>query len=391
MNPATPGKKLQPVHSLDQISVTSLKGVGPRVAEKLTRLGLYTLQDVLFHLPLRYQDRTRVVPIGSLRPGAQAVIEGEVDLTEISFGRRRTLLCRISDGTGSITLRFFHFSKAQQAGLARGVKLRCYGDVRPGKVTLEMIHPEYQRIKDEDEQQVEDSITPLYPTTEGVHQLTLRNISDQVLEYLKAGNYGLTEWLNDEVLPELSLSMSLPSLADAVVFLHRPPPDTSVERLEQGHHPAQQRRAFEELLAHQLSLRKLRQRVRENSAYSFSGHGELNQLFLKQLPFKLTNAQSRVVEEISQDLACEHPMMRLVQGDVGSGKTVVAALSALAVIENSFQVALMAPTELLAEQNLHNLKQWRDPQGVNLAWLKGLHMGKRSAEIRGRWETCARR
>ena len=381
MNPTAPSKRLQSARSLDQISVTSLKGVGPRVAEKLTKLGIYTLQDILFHLPLRYQDRTRIVPIGSLRPGAQAVIEGEVDLTEISFGRRRTLLCRISDGTGSITLRFFHFSKAQQAALGRGIKIRCYGEVRPGKVTMEMIHPEYQRVEDDEALPAEDSLTPIYPTTEGVHQLTLRNITGQVLEYLETGNYGLTEWLNNEVLSVFPSSQALPSLDDALVFLHRPPPDTSVERLEQGFHPAQQRLAFEELISHQLSLRKLRQRVRSNSAYKFSGHGKLNRLFLEQLPFELTGAQSRVVDEILQDLACGHPMMRLVQGDVGSGKTVVAALSALTVIESGYQVALMAPTELLSEQHFHNLKQWLDPLGMEVEWLSGKHKGKARAEI----------
>lgn len=369
--------------SLDQIPVSSLKSVGPRVAEKLKKLGIVTLQDILFHLPLRYQDRTRVVPMGSLRLGDQAVIEGEVELTEVSFGRRRTLLCRISDGTGSITLRFFHFSKAQQAGLGRGARLRCYGDVRPGKTTMEMIHPEYQRIGD-NELPREGSLTPVYPTTEGVHQLTLRNLSDQVLSYIESGNYSLTEWLPDDASLETWLP-SLPTLSEAIIFLHRPPPDTSMETLEQGRHPSQKRLAFEELLAHQLSLRKLRKKIQKHSAHIFlnhgKNHGKLRQQFVQQLPFKLTNAQSRVTDEIFQSLAHPYPMMRLVQGDVGSGKTVVAALAALAVIENDYQAALMAPTELLAEQHFSNLKKWLAPLGVEVEWLSGKHKGKARVKV----------
>lgn len=354
--------------------VRLLKGVGPRVAEKLHKLGIYTLQDLLFHLPFRYQDRTRVVPIGSLRPGDEAVIEGEVQLTEVAFGRRRMLLSRLSDGTGSILLRFFHFSAAQQANLGRGTRLRCYGEVRAGKTMLEMIHPEYRSAEAEDAQTTEEYLTPIYPTTEGVHQLKLRDLTEQALHRLQHTDQGLQEWLPDEVLEKLEL----PSLQEAVLLLHRPPPDVSLKSLERGGHPAQVRLAFEELLAHHLSLRQLRARVQQTPAPILSGTGHLQALFLQGLGFELTAAQHRVIREIQQDVARPLPMLRLVQGDVGSGKTVVAAAAALSAFEAGCQVALMAPTELLAEQHYRNFQNWFQPLGIEVAWLSGkLKAGER--------------
>jgi len=330
------------------------------------------VQDVLFHLPARYQDRTSVTPIGSLRPGDQAVIEAEVELADIRFGRRRSLLVRLADGTGSITLRFFHFSGAQKSALVRGVRLRCYGEVRRGPSSLEMIHPEYQRLEGSDDAGLEESLTPIYPTTEGMHQLTWRGMTVKALAMLEQSPDGLPEWLPSELLSQMKLS----DLSAAVRYLHRPPPDADQDLLLTGQHPAQRRLAFEELLAHQLGLRKLRRAQRRTLAPALVSNGALVQGLLQQLPFTLTSAQQRVTHEIQDDLQQQYPMMRLIQGDVGSGKTVVAALAALQAVEAGYQVAMMAPTELLAEQHLFSFQTWLEPLGIEVAWLTGRHKGK---------------
>ena len=358
---------------LQSQSVTELRGVGPRAAQRLANLGIETVQDLLFHLPMRYQDRTRLLPIGSLRPGDEAVIEGAVDLAEIKFGRKRMLLVRISDGTGSLMLRFFHFNANQQAGFARGVRLRCFGEVRPGAMTLEMVHPEYQRVGAEAPETVEEYLTPIYPSTEGLHQLSLRALTDQALERLAAaGVNGLRDWLPAELLKQFKLA----SLSAAIRYVHRPPPEARIADLEAGTHPAQQRLVFEELLAHHLSLRRLRHAAKSQRAPALLTAGELRTRFLDGLPFALTAAQQRVVAEITSDLRREHPMLRLVQGDVGSGKTVVAALAALQAVEAGAQVAIMAPTELLAEQHYRNFQVWMTPLDIRVDWLSGKIKGK---------------
>jgi len=363
--------------SLDNMPITQLKGIGPRNAEKLAKIGIRTVQDVLFHLPLRYQDRTRIRPIGSLRAGDQVVVEGVVELADVRFGRRRSLLVALADGTGAIRLRFFHFSSAQKANLSPGVRLRCFGEVRKGPSSLELVHPEYQRLSEVDSAPMEESLTPVYPTTEGMHQLAWRGISDKALRLLEAQPDSLPEWLPNELLSRFRL----PDLAAAVRYLHRPPPNASQATLLQGEHPAQRRLAFEELLAHQLSLRQLRLRQQRIAAPALTGNGELKQTLLRQLPFQLTAAQQRVMAEVSRDLAQEHPMLRLVQGDVGSGKTVVSALAALQTVESDHQVALMAPTELLAEQHLCNFRLWLEPLGLEVAWLTGRHKGRSREQI----------
>lgn len=347
-----------------EVSVTTLKGVGPAMAAKLEAFGLNTLQDLLFHLPLRYQDRTRLTPIGSLRPGGEAMIEGEVQLSEIKFGRKRMLLTRISDGTGSLTLRFFHFNSSQKESLSRGARLRCYGEVRRGTATLEMIHPEFRRVGEG--QAVEEALTPIYPATEGLQQAGLRRLIDQAVARLQQGSIVLAEWLPPELLPK-----GMPTLQDAVLLLHRPPPDISFAALVDGGHPVQQRLAFEELLAHQLSLRQLRLAMNRHPAPPLQGEGKLRRQLSAALPFSLTAAQQRVSSEIEHDLQRATPMQRLVQGDVGCGKTVVAALAALQAIECGKQAAVMAPTELLAEQHFHNFRQWLAPLGIEVAWLSG--------------------
>ncbi|MEW8298299.1 MAG: ATP-dependent DNA helicase RecG [Candidatus Thiodiazotropha sp.] len=366
--------------SLAEQPVTVLKGVGARIAEKLARLGITSLQDLLFHLPLRYQDRTRIQPIGGLRRGDQVVIEGEIDLAEIKFGRRRSLMVHLSDGTGGLFLRFFHFSNAQREGLNRGVRLRCFGEVRSGPNSLEMVHPEYQRIDPDQPMAVEHSLTPIYPTTEGVHQLTLRGLMQQALEWLQREPEGLPEWLPASLLGRFPQA----GLAETVAYLHAPPPDADQRQLLSGTHPAQQRLSFEELLAHQISLLSMRARYQRIAAPSFAADNRLKQALLAALPFELTPAQHRVVEEIEQDLQLATPMQRLVQGDVGSGKTVVSALAALQAIGGGSQVALMAPTELLAEQHLRNFSQWLLPLGIEIGWLTGRLKGRpREAVIEG--------
>jgi ATP-dependent DNA helicase RecG len=373
-------KKLEALQDLATIPVTRLKRVGPKVAERLGRLGIHTVQDLLFHLPLRYQDRTRIQPIGSLRHGDQAVIEGEVELSQIKFGRRRSLLVSLADGTGGLVLRFFHFSGAQQQGLMRGSRLRCFGEVRNGPNSLEMVHPEYRRIEPDQPLEVAEHLTPIYPTTEGVHQLTLRGLSDQALEWLGREPDTLQEWLP----PELLQRFRLPDLAAALRYLHRPPPDAPQQQLLAGSHPAQQRLTFEELLAHQISLRELRERQRRSRAPKLTDGGQLRARLLQGLPFRLTDAQQRVVGEIERDLVQTLPMQRLVQGDVGSGKTIVGALAALQAVEAGRQVAMMAPTELLAEQHLRNFAQWLEPLEIELAWLTGRMKGKPREQVLAR-------
>ena len=353
--------------------------MGPSLAAKLSQWGVDTLQDLLFLLPLRYEDRTRVVPIGALSPGDRAVVEGTVQLAEVAFRKRRTLLVRIGDGTGTLTLRFFHFTAAQQAQLERGVKLRCFGEARRGPMGLEVVHPEYRRADAADAQKVEDALTPVYPATEGIQQGRLRYLTAQALDAVERSQ------VRDLLPPALLRDLGLPSLAAALSYVHRPPPDADLEELTLGQHPAQRRLAFEELLAHQLRLRQLRLEVRQDAAFALGegsdgGEGPLATRFRGGLPFALTGAQERVLREAYTDLSRPTPMMRLVQGDVGSGKTVVAALAALRAVEAGHQAVLMAPTELLAEQHHANFEKWFRPLGLPVAFLAGKLTGKAHAK-----------
>jgi ATP-dependent DNA helicase RecG len=362
-------------NTLDALAVSALRGVGPKSAQKLAAFGIETVQDVLFHLPRRYEDRTRIVPVGRLRPGNHAVIEAEVDLAEIKYGRRRSLLVRVSDGTGSLMLRFFYFNKLQQQGFGRGTRLRIYGEVRRGPAMLEMVHPEYQRLVEGESVPVEDRLTAIYPTTEGIHQLTLRKLSDQALQVLGADS--LPEWLPDELLAELQLG----DLQTALHYVHRPPRGADLDALEAGTHSTQQRLAFEEMLAHHLSLRRVRLRARTLQAVALGARNDLLPKFIQSLPFSLTAAQQRVIDELLRDLSASHPMMRLVQGDVGSGKTVVAAAIAVQAVACSCQVAIMAPTELLAEQHFSNFAGWFDALGIQVGWLSGKVKGKARSRV----------
>lgn len=351
---------------LDQIPVTQLKGVGVQLASKLAKLGIQTIQDVLFHLPLRYMDRTRITPIGSAQTNTEVVIEGEVRGCDLVFGRRRSLMCRLQDNTGIITLRFFHFSHAQRENLITGSHLRCYGEVKRGSSGLEIYHPEYQFLDQQHPQPLQQHLTPVYPATEGISQQRLRTIATQALALMK--QHKLTELLPD--------TFKKSSLTDAIEFIHQPPKTAAIDQLAKGEHPAQQRLAFEELLAHQLSLLQLRQTLQQHSAPALTIDKSLQQQFLTALPFQLTAAQQRVSTEIERDLSKPFPMLRLIQGDVGSGKTVVAALASLQCIASGKQTAIMAPTEILAEQHRQSFEAWLKPLGIQLAWLTGKVKGK---------------
>ncbi|WP_217475529.1 ATP-dependent DNA helicase RecG [Stutzerimonas stutzeri] len=355
---------------LAAVPVTAIKGVGAALAEKLAKVGLETLQDLLFHLPLRYQDRTRIVPIGALRPGQDAVVEGTVTGTDIVMGRRRSLLVRLHDGSGSLSLRFYHFSQAQKEALKRGTQVRCYGEVRPGASGLEIYHPEYRALSDSTPVAVEQTLTPIYPTTEGLTQQRLRQLTEQALARL--GPHSLPDWLP----AELTRDYRLAKLDEAIRYLHRPPPDADLEELAEGRHWAQHRLAFEELLTHQLSMQRLRESSRAQHAPPLPVACELPKRYLTNLGFQPTGAQQRVGAEIAYDLAQDEPMLRLVQGDVGAGKTVVAALAALQALEAGYQVALMAPTEILAEQHFITFCKWLEPLGIEVAWLAGKLKGK---------------
>ena len=345
--------------------LTELKGVGPALAVKLERLGLFRIEDLLFLLPLRYEDRTQRVKLGALEVGERCLVSGEVQLAETVFRGRRNLLVRISDGSGQLTLRFFHFSRQQQAQFLRGVGVSCFGEVRKGPIGLEMVHPEYRLLRGEQGSASNDTLTPIYAGTEGVQQGRIRSLTDQALHIMAAAP-------PQELLPDaVKQKLAVPELAAAIRYLHRPPPDADVAAIMAGKHPCQRRLAFEELLAHYMSLRNLRELARSENAIALRDGDALITKFMQSLPFELTTAQRRVIAEILADLKSPHPMMRLIQGDVGSGKTVVAAVACLRAVGSGLQAAIMAPTELLAEQHWRSFSTWLEPLGLQPAWLSG--------------------
>ncbi|PIW61573.1 ATP-dependent DNA helicase RecG [Shewanella sp. CG12_big_fil_rev_8_21_14_0_65_47_15] len=356
------------MQQLDLVPITDLKGVAKRVAEKLAKLGITTVQDLLFHLPLRYEDRTQIYPIAALSLGGYGTIEAEIQSTQIIQGRKRMLVCNVRDDTGSLSLRFFNFSVAQRNAMQNGLMIRAYGEVRRGSHQAEIVHPEYKVVYPGEDVHLSDTLTPIYPTTEGLKQASWIKLTEQALVLLEEG--GLTELLPPQLQPNNI------SLKQALQTLHRPPAGISQFDLELGQHPAQQRLVQEELLAHNLSMLRLRQRSNLDAAVTMPVTGQLLNPFLAALPFKPTGAQQRVVVDIGKDLEKPHPMMRLVQGDVGSGKTLVAAMAALQAIENGYQVAMMAPTELLAEQHAANFAAWFEPLGLRVGWLAGKLKGK---------------
>ena len=357
---------------LETIALTELSGVGAKMAEKLEKVGLTSVQDLLFHLPLRYEDRTRIWPIAQAMPGQHIAVQGEVLNSSITFGKRRMLTVRIADDSGSATLRFFNFNAAMKNNLAEGKHVKAFGEIKRGKFGLEIIHPDYSVFAESSSLSGEETLTPVYPTTEGLRQLTLRNLTDQALSLLNKAAV-------TELLPEGLYDRQM-TMAQALLIMHRPTPDVSLDQLEAGKHPAQHRLILEELLAQNLSMLAVRSKSQQHSAWPLAACDKptdsLTEKLLASLPFSPTNAQQRVVADIKADLLKPLPMMRLVQGDVGSGKTLVAALAALQAIQHGFQVALMAPTELLAEQHAQNFAQWLNPMGIQVGWMAGKLKGK---------------
>ena len=358
------------------MALTDLQGVGPKLAEKLYALGISQVSDLLFHLPSRYEDRTRIHPIGSCRPGQRVLIEGRVEHSAIVRGRRPMLLVVLFDGTGRISLRFFHFRAYQKQQLGSGTHLRCFGEVRAGYQGLEMIHPSYNRLSGHGDEATADRLTPVYPSTEGLGPKNWIRMTDQALALMRRGELELEELLPAALLDQLSLQ----PLPQALDYIHRPPPDADVAALVLRDHPAQKRLALEELLAHNLSMQKLHRIQRAFSAPTMPACTGAEAGFLRDLPFTLTGAQQRVTDEISVDLESSKPMLRLVHGDVGSGKTVIAALAALRAADNGYQTAITAPTELLAEQHLRVFSEWLEPLEISPVWLSGKVTGRKRAE-----------
>ncbi|AEG00087.1 ATP-dependent DNA helicase RecG [Methylomonas methanica] len=357
-----------------QLPVTRLTGIGSQTAARLQKLGIQTLQDLLFHLPQRYQDRTRTYPIAGLTPGTTALVCGNVEYIDTPQRGRNSVICRISDASGLLSLRFFHFSVQQIQQLRPGTQLSCFGDVRMGFNGLEMVHPEY-RILHAGDDPTETSLTPVYPLTEGLAQSTMRKAVRQALELCLSHADALQDWLPTAIRHHYNY----PDLVEALLTLHNPPADLSAETLANGELPALKRLAFEEFLAHHLALLLGKQHYKTWQAPTLRVNSAAKQRFLSELPFRLTAAQQRVIAEIEADCSLAHPMLRLVQGDVGSGKTLVAALAALAALSSGYQVALMAPTELLAEQHFRNFSHWFAHTGTPVFFLSGQVKGKARA------------
>jgi len=355
-----------------ETKLTDFKGVGPKIAEKLHGIGIKNPVDLLFHLPLRYQDRTRVRKIRSIKPREFVLIEGHIVSSGVKFGKRRSLLVNITDSSSVINIRLFHFSKNQEKSFTEGTLIQCFGEVRWGMNSLEMVHPEYIFPETANKSLIESYITPVYPLTEGLQQHSLRKIILQALDFFQHGKIPLEDFIPEKIATPLHL----PSLANALLKVHQPDNLNEVAALLEFQHPAQTRLVLEELLAHQLSLKKIRLAVQKFSAPHLQGAEELITQFKNNLPFSLTNAQQRVCEEINADTNKAIPMLRLVQGDVGSGKTIVAMISALQAINSGWQVAFMAPTEMLAEQHFQNCQAWTQALNITTGWLSGKLKGK---------------
>ncbi len=363
---------------MKQYPLTQLSGVGGKVVEKLLKLGIGSINDLLLHLPFRYEDRTRLTPIAALREGDKALIEGEIESCEVVVQRRRRLVCQISDNSGSISINFFHFYPSQQKTLLPGKRIQCFGEVKQNGWLPSMVHPEYKILRDNEASSVPDTLTPIYPTTQGVGQQQLQKIIQQAVNIAKRN----PELVEDLLPQQIMQRKGFGSMAQSITYLHAPPPDAPLELLEEGEHLSVKRLAYEELLAHNISMREYRSRMLKiDNSYQVAFQQEIKDKFLGNLGFELTGAQNRVLQEIYADLSTPKPMLRLVQGDVGSGKTVVAALSTLQCVVSGYQVVIMAPTELLAEQHLKNFCNWFKLLGIDVAWISGKVKGKARDKI----------
>ena len=352
-----------------------LRGVGPQIASHLARLDIHSVRDLLLHLPARYQDRTQIQPMRQLITGREAVVEGVVRSVSRPTSGKTKLLCELRDDSGFILLRFFHVMSYQKEAFTPGVRLRCFGDIRFGPKGFEMTHPDFKVIDDKFPLPVEAHLTPIYPATEGLSQHMLRKLTVNALSMM-ATDAAFRELLPEAVLKEYQL----PTMQAALSFVHRPPRDITIPALMENETPEQQRLVFEELLAHRLSLLRVKESFQSHQSVSLLSHDDWREKFLATLPFALTEAQQRVVGEISVDLTRDRPMLRLVQGDVGSGKTVVAALAMIQSMANGYQTVMMAPTELLAEQHYRNFTNWMEPLGLKVVLLTGSVKGRARTE-----------
>jgi len=355
--PADPAPEAAPPK---KAAVRGWPGVGPQLAERLAKIDVFSPADLILHLPLRYEDETRLTMLADARPGLAAQCEVEVLSCEVTPPPRRQLVVRAADASGEVMLRFVHFYPSQQKQMAAGARLRIFGELRDGFFGAEMIHPRIRPVAAGEP--LPESLTPIYPTTAGLAQSALRKIIAGALRH---------NGMRDELPEALRRNLNLPALPDALCMLHAPPPSLSILDIEDRGHPAWQRIKLDELLAQQISLRRAYAARRAKNAASLPQRDTLTRELLKQLPFALTGAQRRAFSEIAADLTSDHPMQRLLQGDVGSGKTCVAALAMLQAAENGRQAVLMAPTEILAEQHYRKLTDWLTPIGLEVAWLSG--------------------
>ena len=344
---------------MGQNDLRSLKGVGPSLETKLNNLDIYNQTDLLFHLPSRYEDRTAIKKIGALESDTEAQVEGEILLSSIAFRGRRMLMVQISDGTGIMALRFFTFNKYQKDALKKGLMVRCFGKTRKTSAGIEMIHPNYEILDPKNKRTLPKTLTPVYPTTQGLSQGKLRSLITQVLK-------NRLDNLEDLLPTSIASELNLGSLDEALRETHSPKKESlAIDELS----PAKKRLVTEELIANQIGMRQIKRASKKHSAMPLTQH-EMKERFISMLPFELTESQKKVSSEIASDMALNQPMMRLLQGDVGSGKTVVAGLAMAIAVDSGFQSVLMAPTELLAEQHKQNLDRWFGPLGVKTGLLK---------------------
>lgn len=346
-------------------AIETLRGIGPDLAAKLDRIGVHSIEDLLFHFPYRYQDRTRIHPLKKLAPYQEAMTQGLVKNVSLVYRRKRMMLVTIEDDGAILLLRFFHFSEAQRNSLKKGQSLLCFGEVRRSGRQLEMIHPEYRVVYPNRPFPMERGFVPIYPTTEGLMQQGLRRLTQNALDWLAASEHDL-----EELLPaDWFVHEETPSLKESIRYIHRPPADADVELLSSGGHPARQRLAFEEILAHTLSIKRRRSRLRKQKAPPLAGKRRLFARLEEGLSFKLTAAQQRAIKQIDADIVQDVPMMRLLQGDVGSGKTLVSVYPMLKAVEAGYQAAMMVPTEVLAQQHYQNLHAWLQRLDVSVALM----------------------
>lgn len=345
--------------------IHQLQGVGQATAALLEKLNLFTTDDLLFHLPRDYEDRSSIIAMNQLQVGRSYLLEGVVQSVDFPAGKRKSMAVALQDDFGKVTLRFYHIYKNLTTTLQVGQRVRVFGEIRVGARGLELYHPEIKAIHAHTPLP-KTQLTAIYPSTDGLTQAKLREYVKQALQQ------------HSDALPELIPSQFCNgyALKDALFYIHEPPLSANMQQLAQGSHPAQQRLIFEELVAHQLSLLARRAYIQQIQAPALPSSKVLAKQLLAGLPFKMTHAQKRVSKEIADDLKQNKPMLRLVQGDVGAGKTLVAGIAACHALEADWQVALMAPTEILAEQHYLNFKRWFEPLGLNVAWLSGKQKGK---------------